>query len=92
MTTTKHSEPLGASTPLGAQVSSQDIVRQSQSHCGGKIRSEEVDPEIGMPLNVVNVPIAASSGVKLRKTQNSENLVNVYQSRQIVRIRMYKME
>ena len=44
MTTTKPSEPSGASTLPGAQVLSQNIVRQSQSHCGVKIRPEEQDP------------------------------------------------
>lgn len=33
----------------GTHVSSQDIVRQSQIHCGVKIRPEEGDPEIGLP-------------------------------------------
>ena len=88
MTTTKPSEPSGASTLPGAQVLSQNIVRQSQSHCGVKIRPEEQDPEIGMLLNVVNAPVPANSG----KTQNSENLANVDQSRQMVRVSMHKME
>lgn len=62
-------------------------------YCGGKISLEEVGPAIGLPLNMGNARILAKDrAMPVNETQYADNLVNFNQSRQVVRVRMYRTE